>query len=378
MSPSVAPKQEETLRFGILGAAAIAPMALIIPAKTHPEVIVHAVAARSKTCTTTFAEKHGIPVVKDSYDALKALAKGKHVLLEKQSSSNSQDTEILFHHLILSRTLEPVVLMEAFHSRFTPAWKLFMSTLHQPNVAHVLATAAVPSFINKDDDIRFDYDIGGGALLDLGTYIVAALRSVFGTEPIECLDAELGRMAASRHRCDHTFRAKLKFSNGGVGEVDGTLRGPNTRISLPTITVTNRPVAVPEEEKNDEKEETKVTRTRKVVFTNFVFAPHYHRINVVDEFEVTESSTLVRKYTRTETKKAYTFREMGEDHPGDPFWSTYRHMLAQFVNKIKRREGTGVFMSHEDTISQARALDMIYIQSGLGMRPSSKYRLEGF
>lgn len=42
-------------------------MALITPAKSHPEVIVYAVAARDKTKATAFAKKYGIPHVKDSY-----------------------------------------------------------------------------------------------------------------------------------------------------------------------------------------------------------------------------------------------------------------------------------------------------------------------
>lgn len=44
------------------------PMALILPAKSHPEVIIHAVAARDKTRAAAFAKKYGISVVKNSYD----------------------------------------------------------------------------------------------------------------------------------------------------------------------------------------------------------------------------------------------------------------------------------------------------------------------
>lgn len=43
------------------------PMALIIPAKTHPEVIVQAVAARNRDRAEEFAKSHGIPEVKNSY-----------------------------------------------------------------------------------------------------------------------------------------------------------------------------------------------------------------------------------------------------------------------------------------------------------------------
>ena len=61
-SPSVAPvtPASQPVKFGILGAAAIAPPALISPAKSHPEVQVYAVAARDQKRAEAFAKKHGI------------------------------------------------------------------------------------------------------------------------------------------------------------------------------------------------------------------------------------------------------------------------------------------------------------------------------
>jgi len=60
-----------SLRFGILGAAAIAPNALIQPAQSHPEVTVYAVAARDIKKAEAFAKKWGIEKVHGSYQ-------GKH------------------------------------------------------------------------------------------------------------------------------------------------------------------------------------------------------------------------------------------------------------------------------------------------------------
>ena len=65
--PPVATKQEGALKFGILGAAKIAPVSLILPAKSHPDVIIQAVAARDKARAAEFAKSHDIPEVKDSY-----------------------------------------------------------------------------------------------------------------------------------------------------------------------------------------------------------------------------------------------------------------------------------------------------------------------
>ena len=43
------------------------PLALINPAKSHPEVIVQAVSARDRQKAEAFAKSYGIPEVKDSY-----------------------------------------------------------------------------------------------------------------------------------------------------------------------------------------------------------------------------------------------------------------------------------------------------------------------
>jgi len=52
---------DSPLRFGILGAAGIAPIALIYPVKNHPDAVVKAVAARDQGRADAFAKKHGIP-----------------------------------------------------------------------------------------------------------------------------------------------------------------------------------------------------------------------------------------------------------------------------------------------------------------------------
>lgn len=46
------------------------PLALIAPAKSNPDVVVYAIAARDKAKAAAFAKKHGIPTVKDDYDGV--------------------------------------------------------------------------------------------------------------------------------------------------------------------------------------------------------------------------------------------------------------------------------------------------------------------
>src|SRR5690348_11472118 len=128
-----------TLRIGILGAARIAPSAVIKPARNHDEAVVTAVAARDRGRADAFATKHGIPNVRDSYAALiadpdvdaiynplpnglhaewtiAALEAGKAVLCEKPFTANAKEAE----EVAAVATRTGVVVMEAFHYRYHP------------------------------------------------------------------------------------------------------------------------------------------------------------------------------------------------------------------------------------------------------------------
>jgi predicted dehydrogenase len=127
------------LRIGVLGAARIAPNALLKPAREVPEVTVAAVAARDPARARAFARKHGVARVHDSYaelvadpdlDAvyvplpnsghaewtLAALAAGRHVLCEKPLTANAGEARAVADAAAASG----LVVMEAFHYRYHP------------------------------------------------------------------------------------------------------------------------------------------------------------------------------------------------------------------------------------------------------------------
>lgn len=54
----------------LLNTDIISPMALLMPAKSHPEVIVQAISARNRARAEEFAKKHGIPEVRDTYQGM--------------------------------------------------------------------------------------------------------------------------------------------------------------------------------------------------------------------------------------------------------------------------------------------------------------------
>src|ERR1700676_3838384 len=144
-----------TIRIGVLGAARIAPAALLRPARHVPDVEVVAVAARDRDRATAFAAKHGIGRVLSSYEELvsdpgidavynplpnglhgrwtkAALAAGKHVLCEKPFTANADEARDV------AAAIPPgVVVMEAFHYRYHPVFRRALELLDEGAVGTV-------------------------------------------------------------------------------------------------------------------------------------------------------------------------------------------------------------------------------------------------
>jgi predicted dehydrogenase len=388
--PTVA-KSPTALRFGILGAANIAPMALIAPAKSHSEVLIHAVAARDPKRAKAYAKKHGIPKVHASYDdllsdpdidvvyvplpnglhfewALKALRKGKHVLLEKPSVSNAVEAERLFRNEIVTAPGAPV-LLEAFHYRFHPAWQYFLTLVDRPNISSMKVEMVFPYVIFPKDDIRFKYELSGGTMMDLGTYAMSSIRQVFGAEPEECLSSKPKLFPPPEELIDSAFDAVWRMPGGVTAEMKGSLQSAIREFTLPNIYLTHAPTKIADESLPAGQEKT---RARKLVFKNFMMTAVYHRIDIEDEFVIrkVDDGEVVKTWKTRDMKKAYTFQEAGLPGSGEPYWTMYRHQLEQFVNRIKGRN-TRSWIELEDSIAQMKMIDMAYTKAGLPPRPTS-------
>lgn len=374
-------------------------MALITPAQSHPEVIVQAVAARDRSRAEEFAKKHGIPEVRNSYQellddpsidaifiplpnslhyewAVRSIRAGKHVLLEKPSCNTSTEANILFNLPELTQGPSPPVLLEAFHNRFHPAVRKFLSFIEPQHVVHVHTDSMVSWWLVNKDNIEFNYKMGGGSMMALGTYNFAMLRMIFGSEPVECVSCDVGVLGDGIHdQCDTDFRAKFRFPNGGIGEAETTLRG-GLLWKPSEARVTHGEVIVPDKALPDTQEKV---RTREVTLHGFIHAIIWHRIDVKDSFVIRnkEDGRPIRNWVESNSYKAYSFAEAGgkefEGVDGEAWWMSYRYQLEAFVNRVKGRE-TQFWVDGQDSINQMKMLDMAYDKSGLGLRPTSEFR----
>jgi predicted dehydrogenase len=227
--------ESETVRIGILGAARIAPMALVNPAKDNAQVVVAAVAARDASRAAAFAAKHGIARVHDSYEALiadpdldavynplpnglhgrwtrAALAAGKHVLCEKPFTANTAEAREIAE---LAATSDRVV-MEAFHYRYHPLSLRVEEIIASGEVGRLKRVEAALCFpLPKFSDIRYNYSLAGGATMDAGCYAVHMARTFGGATP----EVVWAQAKLRDPQIDRAMTAELQFPGGHTGRV---------------------------------------------------------------------------------------------------------------------------------------------------------------
>ena len=226
------------LRLGVLGAAKITPMALVRPARAVPEVMIAAVAARDPARAEAFARKHGIPKAHKSYadlladdaiDAIynplpnglhaewsiRALEAGKHVLCEKPIASNAAEAE----QMAAAAARTGRVLVEAFHWRYHPLAARMREVVQTElgELRHVEAMLCFP--LPFPSDIRYSWELAGGAMMDAGCYTVNMVRWLASAEP-EVVSAEA---KLARPKVDRYMRAELLFPGGCSGRVTASL-----------------------------------------------------------------------------------------------------------------------------------------------------------
>jgi predicted dehydrogenase len=223
------------VQIGVLGAARIAPPALIKPARENSDVVVAAVAARDVSRAQTFAAKHGIARVHDSYEALladpdidavynplpnglhgkwtrAALAAGKHVLCEKPFTANAAEAREIAELAAQSDR----VVMEAFHYRYHPLALRIEEIIASGELGKLTRVEAALCFpLPRSSDIRYNYSLAGGATMDAGCYAIHMVRTFGGSTP-EVVSAQ---PKLRDPEIDRAMTAEVRFAEGHTGRI---------------------------------------------------------------------------------------------------------------------------------------------------------------
>ncbi len=327
--------EAQEIKFGILGAAKIAPFALLKQARSIPGVRAYAVAEEYKgpEALQRFASKHGIPKTYQRFDellgdpnvdavylplpisqhaewAIKSIQAGKHVLCEKPLAANAR--EALEIHKAAEATDR--VVCEAMHFRYHPLVERVREIIASGEIGELRQIDASFSCFLPMNDFRFNYALGGGCTIDMGCYPIGFLRAVTGIEP-EVTHAEAGLHGKL---IDRWMRARLQFA-------------PDCQANLYMGMRSHKLLSV----------SMKIAgETGSIRILNFIKPEVFHRLTI-------ETGRMKRRETI-----------FGE--------STYATQLAAFLQAI--RNETPVLTSTEDAVKNMQVIDAIYQCAGLPIR----------
>jgi predicted dehydrogenase len=219
------------LRWGVLSTASIG-LRKVLPAMQQGEfTTVTAIASRDLSKARESAARLGIPTAYGSYEELiadpnidaiynplpnqyhvpwtiKAAEAGKHVLCEKPISLTVAEAETLLE--VRDRT--KVKIGEAFMIRSHPQWLRTRALIEQGRIGKLRAVMGCFSYFNVDPmNIRNQVECGGGALLDIGCYLIQASRCAFAQEPTRVVG---GVDRDPKMRIDRLTSGLLEFPGG--------------------------------------------------------------------------------------------------------------------------------------------------------------------
>jgi predicted dehydrogenase len=191
------------LRIGILGCANIARQ-FVRDVAPSPAVEVVAVASRQMETAGAFAAAHGIQHHYGSYEkllsdadidaiylplpnsmhadwAIRAANVGKHILCEKPLSLGLVQAQSMFD----AASKNKVMLLEGYPYYFQPQTGAMLDILRAGDIGTVRSVQASFGFTlsNPQNNIRLKPELGGGALLDAGSYALSLIRLVMGCAP---------------------------------------------------------------------------------------------------------------------------------------------------------------------------------------------------
>ena len=147
--------------------------------------------------------------------ALKAIAAGKHVLIEKPMAIKVEDVEAIEAAALKHK----VKVMEGFMYRFHPQHQRVKEIVQSGLIGEVMFAKASYSFMMREARmyrLANDTANGGGAMWDIGPYAIHTLRHCFETPPISV--TAMAKYAQSG--ADISTSGVIDFGDGKRGHFD--------------------------------------------------------------------------------------------------------------------------------------------------------------
>jgi predicted dehydrogenase len=234
------------LRLGILGCANIARQFAQHVAPSAA-VRIDAVASRDATKAAAFAAQFGIARHHGSYEALlgddgidavyiplpnnlhapwaiAAAQRGKHVLCEKPLALGRAQAQSMFD----AARQDSVFLLESYPWWFQPQTAALNALLGEIGEVRTMQAAFTFTLANQQTNIRMQPDLGGGALLDAGSYPVSFVRLVMGEAPQRVQAASTWADSG----VDIATTATLHFSGGRSAQIACAMNAAPVRQAL--------------------------------------------------------------------------------------------------------------------------------------------------
>jgi D-xylose 1-dehydrogenase (NADP+, D-xylono-1,5-lactone-forming) len=235
------------LRVGVLGAANIARQ-FIAGVKGSALVSVTCVASRDVAKAAAFARETGVPRSCGSYEELladptidavynplpnglhapwsiRAAAAGKHVLCEKPLAV----TEAEARDMSDAARANEVILREAYPYMAQPQTIGTRRLLREGAIGRVqFVQASIGFSLAGGPNVRFERALGGGAILDAGSYPVSLVRIAVGERPVRvCATARF-----YEPEVDRTLTGMLEFPGGALAQIACSFTSGNHRHAL--------------------------------------------------------------------------------------------------------------------------------------------------
>jgi xylose dehydrogenase (NAD/NADP) len=238
----------DKIRWGILSTSAHARKFIIPAIHRSSNGVVSAIASRNLERASAIASEMDIPQTYGSYEELiaapdidaifnplpnhlhakwsiEAAKAGKPVLCEKPIASDAAEAR----QMVEAFADAGVLLGEAFMYRHHPRTKHVKQMVQDGAVGEVLLADAAFTFKmspDRENDIRLQKDMAGGALMDVGCYCVSVIRHMLGEEP---LAAHAFAHFGEKSGVDEWLVGVMEFPSGALGHLDCGFRSTLTQ-----------------------------------------------------------------------------------------------------------------------------------------------------